>query len=131
MPVLLDAELLAASGGDEVVVLPSAAAFEHPERVARLVALGGVGLALFSPSPPEGIKLLVEFVEDPTLERLVAWMESMVYDSAILTDEFVQQRWKAATAVARRGDGREGGDPRVRRDPLVRRVVPGCRVRWA
>ena len=57
----------------------------------------GVGLALFSPSPPEGIKLLVEFVEDPTLERLVAWMESMVYDSAILTDEFVQQRWKAAT----------------------------------
>ena len=72
-------------------------AAQHPERVARLVALGGVGLALFSPSPPEGIKLLVEFVEDPTLERLVAWMESMVYDSAILTDEFVQQRWKAAT----------------------------------
>ena len=72
-------------------------AAQHPERVARLVALGGVGLAVFSPSPPEGIKLLVEFVEDPTLERLVAWMESMVYDSAILTDEFVQQRWKAAT----------------------------------
>jgi len=29
-----DTELLAASGGDEVIVLPSAAAFEHPERVA-------------------------------------------------------------------------------------------------
>ena len=27
-----DAELLAASGGDEVVVLPTAAAYEHPER---------------------------------------------------------------------------------------------------
>ena len=31
-------------------------------------------------SPPEGVKLLVQFVEDPTRERLVAWMESMVYD---------------------------------------------------
>ena len=31
----LDAELLAASGADEVVVLPTAAAFEHPERVGE------------------------------------------------------------------------------------------------
>ena len=30
---------------------------------------------------PKGIKLLVQFVEDPTRERLVAWMESMVYDT--------------------------------------------------
>jgi cyanophycinase len=30
-----DTELLAASGGREVIVLPSAAAFEHPERVAE------------------------------------------------------------------------------------------------
>jgi cyanophycinase len=29
-----DTDLLAASGGSEVVILPSAAAFEHPERVA-------------------------------------------------------------------------------------------------
>ncbi len=33
-----DAELLAASGGDEVLVLPTAAAFEHPERA--VVAAG-------------------------------------------------------------------------------------------
>jgi cyanophycinase len=31
----LDTELLAAAGANEVVVLPSAAAFEHPERVAE------------------------------------------------------------------------------------------------
>jgi pimeloyl-ACP methyl ester carboxylesterase len=72
-------------------------AAEHPERVSRLATIGGVGLSLFSPSPPEGIKLLVEFVEDPSRERLVKWMESMVYDTAILTDEFVQMRWDAAT----------------------------------
>jgi cyanophycinase len=31
-----DAELLAASGGDEVVVLPTAAAYEHPDHVVEL-----------------------------------------------------------------------------------------------
>jgi 2-hydroxy-6-oxonona-2,4-dienedioate hydrolase len=54
-------------------------------------------LSLLSPSPPEGIKLLVEFVENPTRDRLVQWMESMVYDTGILTDEFVELRWQSAT----------------------------------
>ena len=79
----------------------------HPERVSRLVTIGGIGLPVFSPSPPEGIKLLVQFVEDPTRERLMAWMESMVYDSAILTDEFVEMRWQAATDPAALADVRK------------------------
>ena len=33
-----DAELLAASGGDEVLVLPTAAAYEHPERAVLAAA---------------------------------------------------------------------------------------------
>lgn len=68
----------------------------HPDRVSALVTIGGVGMPLFAPAPAEGVKLLVEFVDDPTRERLVAWMESMVYDPAILTDEFVEMRWAAA-----------------------------------
>ena len=79
-------------------------AAEQPERVSRLMAIGGVGLALLSPAPPEGIKLLVEFVEDPTREKLMKWMESMVYDTAILTDEFVQMRWESATDPAASAD---------------------------
>src|SRR6201996_8136978 len=34
----------------------SRVAAEHPERVTRLAAIGGIGLSLLSPSPPEGIK---------------------------------------------------------------------------
>lgn len=68
----------------------------QPERVDRLVTIGGIGVAVFSPSPPEGIKLLVRFVEDPTRDRLVTWMESMVFDPALLTDEYVEVRWQAA-----------------------------------
>jgi pimeloyl-ACP methyl ester carboxylesterase len=79
-------------------------AADHPGRVSRLLAIGGVGLSLLSPSPPEGIKLLVEFVEDPTREKLLKWMESMVYDTAILTDEFVRMRWEAATDPAASAD---------------------------
>ena len=79
-------------------------AADHPERVSRLMCIGGVGLSLLSPSPPEGIKLLVEFVEDPTRERLVQWMESMVYDPGILTDEFVEMRWQSATDPAAPSD---------------------------
>ncbi len=73
-------------------------AANHPDRVSRLVTIGGVGVPIFSPGPAEGVKLLVEFVEDPTRERLVAWMESMVFDPDILTDEFVELRWEAANA---------------------------------
>ncbi|MGH9083184.1 MAG: hypothetical protein ACRDWN_07560, partial [Acidimicrobiales bacterium] len=39
-----DAELLAASGGDEVVVLPTAAAYERPERVVMRAAEWFAGL---------------------------------------------------------------------------------------
>jgi pimeloyl-ACP methyl ester carboxylesterase len=79
----------------------------HPERVSRLVTIGGVGLPLFSASPPEGIKLLVQFVEDPTRERLMAWMESMVHDTGLLTEEFVELRWQAATDPAALADVRK------------------------
>lgn len=84
----------------------------NPDRVSRLAAIGGVGINLLSASPPEGIKLLMDFVADPTRERLVTWMESMVFDQGILTDDLVEERWKQAgnpVAIdsARRMYGRE------------------------
>ncbi|MBP2368899.1 alpha/beta fold hydrolase [Pseudonocardia parietis] len=78
-----------------------------PERVSRLVTIGGIGLPVFNPSPSEGIKLLVQFVEDPTRDRLMAWMESMVHDTAILTEEFVELRWQAASDPAALADVRK------------------------
>ncbi len=69
----------------------------NPDRVSRLVTLGGVGVPFFSPLPPEGIIRLVDFVEDPTRDRLLSWMRSMVFDPAVLTEEFVEARWAAAS----------------------------------
>lgn len=72
-------------------------AISKPERFRRLVSVGGIGTNIFSPFPGEGIRLLTEFAEDPTREKLVRWLHSMVYDPAVVTDEMVEQRWELAS----------------------------------
>jgi pimeloyl-ACP methyl ester carboxylesterase len=72
-------------------------ATNHSDRVGRLVTIGGIGTNLFSPGPSEGIRLLQEFTEDPTRQRLVDWLNSMVYDPALVTDELIEERWSLAT----------------------------------
>ncbi|MFZ2177376.1 MAG: alpha/beta fold hydrolase [Rhodococcus sp. (in: high G+C Gram-positive bacteria)] len=75
-------------------------AIAHPERVTKLVTIGGIGKNLFSAGPGEGIKLLMEFTEDPTRERLIEWLHSMVFDPAMVTEELIEERWTQATDPA-------------------------------
>jgi pimeloyl-ACP methyl ester carboxylesterase len=82
-------------------------AIEQPARVRRMVTVGGIGRNVLSPAPGEGINLLVDFTENPTRDRLVSWLRSMVYDQSMVTEELIEQRWQQATApetleVARR-----------------------------
>ncbi|MGU3291516.1 alpha/beta fold hydrolase [Williamsia sp. M5A3_1d] len=72
-------------------------AIRKPERVSKLVTIGGVGGNLFSPSPSEGLTLLQEFADDPDRDKLVRWLRAMVFDKALVTDELIAERWKAAT----------------------------------
>ncbi len=72
-------------------------AIHHPDLVRRLVTIGGIGTNVFSPGPSEGIRLLQEFTEDPTRQRLVDWLNSMVFDPALVTDELIEERWALAT----------------------------------
>ncbi len=75
-------------------------AMANPERVRRLVTVGGMGKNIFSTAPGEGIKLLSEFNENPSRERLVQWLESMVWDKSMITEELIQARWDQATEPA-------------------------------
>jgi len=82
-------------------------ALARPDRVRRLVTVGGMGRGIFSPAPGEGIKLLMEFTDEPSREKLVRWLHSMVYDPALVTEELIEERWTQATdpetlAAARR-----------------------------
>lgn len=78
-------------------IIASRIAISHPDRVRRMVTIGGLGRNLFSPGPGEGINLLAEFTEDPTREKLVQWLHSMVYDRSLITEEMIEERWRQAT----------------------------------
>jgi pimeloyl-ACP methyl ester carboxylesterase len=72
-------------------------AINHPDRIGKLVTIGGIGTNVFSPGPSEGIRLLQDFTEDPTRQRLVDWLNSMVYDQSLVTDQLIAERWQLAT----------------------------------
>ena len=72
-------------------------AVPHPEMVERFISIGGIGVNIFSSMPSEGIRLLVEFVENPSREAMIRWLHSMVYDRSILTDAFIDERMRNAT----------------------------------
>lgn len=71
-------------------------AARHPERVLRYVTIGGIGVSLLTPFPNEGINRLVDFAQEPTRERLIAWLHTMVYDRKIVTEAMIETRLKAA-----------------------------------
>ena len=78
-------------------IIGAGVAANMPDRVGKLVSIGGIGLNLFSSFPAEGLNLLIDFAEDPTKDKLVRWLRSMVFDHAILTDELIEQRFERAT----------------------------------
>ncbi|HTM85824.1 MAG TPA: alpha/beta hydrolase, partial [Mycobacterium sp.] len=87
-------------------------AIGNPDKVRKLVTIGGIGTNLLSPGPAEGIRLLQDFTDNPSRESLVRWLESMVYDPKVITEELIEERWQLATepetlASARRMYGKE------------------------
>ncbi|HTY28799.1 MAG TPA: alpha/beta fold hydrolase, partial [Mycobacterium sp.] len=72
-------------------------AINHPDRIGKLVTIGGIGTNIYSPGPSEGIRLLQEFTEDPTRQRLVDWLTSMVYNPDLVTETLIKERWELAT----------------------------------
>src|SRR5512139_2738063 len=75
-------------------------ALTQPDRIGRLVTIGGIGTNIFSPAPGEGINLLMEFTEEPNRERLIQWLHSMVYDQSLITEQMIEDRWAQATDPA-------------------------------
>ncbi|MBV6274087.1 alpha/beta fold hydrolase [Alcaligenaceae bacterium CGII-47] len=69
-------------------------ALAHPERVDKLVLMGGGtgGVSAFSPMPTEGIKLIGALYRTPTIENLKRMMNVFVYDTSQLTEALFQTR---------------------------------------
>lgn len=77
-------------------IVGSFLAAHHSDRIISFVTIGGLGMNLFSPFPCEGLKLLTNFIEDPTRERLIEWLGSMVFDQSMVTEELIEMRMKSA-----------------------------------
>ena len=69
-------------------------ALANPERVGRLVLMGGGtgGASPFVPMPTEGIKLLQGLYREPTIDNLKKMMNVFVFDTSDLTEELFQAR---------------------------------------
>ena len=67
-------------------------AIDYPDRTDRLVVMGsaGAGQSLFVPLPTEGIKVLMQVYDNPTIEGMRQLIQLMVYDSSFLTEELLQ-----------------------------------------
>ncbi len=75
-------------------------ALAQPERIHKMVLMGpGGGLPVNTPFPTEGLLRMMHFYEGepPTIERLKRVIELLVFDSSGLTDELLEERFKAAT----------------------------------
>lgn len=77
-------------------IVGSQIAANFPERVKSFVTIGGIGLNIFTAFPGEGLNLLTAFTEDPTRDRLVQWLRSMVYDQSLVTEELIDMRLEQA-----------------------------------
>ncbi len=77
-------------------------ALRFPHRAGRLVLMapGGLGLNVFAADPTEGIRRLMEFAAPPgpTREKMAAFLSAMVFDQRLVTDELVEERYRAASA---------------------------------
>jgi len=69
-------------------------ALAYPERVGRMVLMGGGtgGPSQFMPMPTEGIKLIQALYRDPSIENLKRMMAAFVFDTSSLTEELYRAR---------------------------------------
>lgn len=77
-------------------------ALDFPHRVGKLVLMAPGGLlAPVSVMPSEGLKILFGFYgQEPTAERLRAFLSCMVYDARSLTPELIAERLRSASDPA-------------------------------
>ena len=86
---------------------------------------GGLSLNVFAPDPTEGVRRLMEFgaPPGPSREKLAAFLRTLVYDQRLITDELIDERYRAASdpaaLLAMRSMGASFTDPARFEDGLL------------
>jgi len=72
---------------------------DYPDRLTRVVIIGSGGVpAIFAPSPVEGVKLIARYYKGsgPSREKLRELLQTILYDSSLLTEETFEERYQAS-----------------------------------
>ena len=77
------------------------AAIDYPEKVARVVVIGSSPIkarSIFHPMPLEGIRHIRNFYrgDGPSLAKMRLVLEGLVFNTSLITDELVQERYQAS-----------------------------------
>jgi pimeloyl-ACP methyl ester carboxylesterase len=73
---------------------------DYPEMVDRIVILGSGAVPSFmSPQPVEGVRMIGNFYKGvgPTKEKLRELLNTIVFNTKLITDAVFEERWAAAT----------------------------------
>lgn len=84
-----------ATGGSVAMRL----AIDHPELVDRLILVSSAGgLPIITPSPSEGSKRIGRYYDPPgpTRDTMREYLEMIVYDRSLITDDIVEERYTAS-----------------------------------
>ena len=96
------ADVLGMATGGAVAMMMMA--LHHASRVDNLVLVSTAGgLPLFSVMPSEGQKEIQAYYrgDGPSPERMRRYIELMMYDHSLITDDLVEERYQASIANAR------------------------------
>ena len=110
-----------ATGGAVAMAL----ALDHPEVVDRLVLVSAAGgLPLFTPTPSEGQKVIRGYYggDGPSREKMRAYLEMMMADRSLITDEIVEERYRASVEPAFLEAAPEGRGEPAATEPLWQRL---------
>ncbi len=93
-----------ATGGAVAVAM----ALDHASVVDDLVLVSSAGgLPLFTPMPSEGQKVIRSYYggDGPSREKMRAYLEMMLYNEDLVTDDLVEARYQASICVEPQGLG--------------------------
>ena len=77
-------------------------AIDYPQRVRKIVLMGsaGAGLGILGAQPPEGIRAMIGYFKEPSKERMRELIRAFVYDASFLTEELLEERFRASMEPA-------------------------------
>lgn len=75
-------------------------ALDYPDRANRLVMMGGAAVNFITPINIGGnvASIVMDFYAAPSREKMIGFMQEMLYDHTLITDDLIDERLAAATA---------------------------------